>query len=98
MEGKADETQSPYNAHFDVNAQIKTIPKVSPMPSRSIVESAISPAATILLALNSTQGAPLVASSSNPVSDLLQLLVLQQLQQQQQQHQFMHAYPSSLSS
>lgn len=97
MEGKADETQPPYNAHFDANARIKTIPKVSPMPSRSTVEPAAPPVATSL-APNSTQAAPPVTSSSNAVSDLLQLMVLQQLQQQQQQHQFMHAHPSYLSS
>jgi hypothetical protein len=97
MEGKADETQPPYNAHFDMNARIKTIPKVPSMPSRSTVEPATSSAA-FPLAPNSTQAASPVPSSGNPVSDLLQLLVLQQLQQQQQQHQFMHAHPSYLPS
>ena len=99
MGEKADETQPPYNAHFDANARIKIMPKVSPMPSHSTVELAPSPlSAAISPALNSTQAAPLIASSGNPVSDLLQLLVLQQLQQQQQQHQFMHAHPSYSSS
>jgi hypothetical protein len=97
MERKADETQPPYNAHFDVNAQIKTIPKVSPMLSRSTVEPAPSSAA-IPLAPNPIQPAPLVTSPGSAVSDLLQILVLQQLQQQQQQHQFMHPHHSYFSS
>ena len=66
MEGKADEMQPPYNAHFDANAQIKTIPKVSPMPSHLTIEPATSSAAALP-----------VASAGNSVSDLLQLLVLQ---------------------
>ena len=99
MEGKADETQPPYKVHFNINAWIKTIPKVSSMLSCSTVEPATSSAAIPLapLAPNSTQFAPLVALSSNSASDFPQLLVLQQLQQQQQQHQFIHPHPSYLS-
>jgi hypothetical protein len=87
MKGTATEDLPPNNAHFDANARIKNVPKVTPMPSRSTLDAAAIPTATrdTQLPGPTSQCPPGSGSGSMSVSDMVQLLLIQQLRQQQQQ-------------